>query len=116
MSAMTPIDAMDTYSLDGRAICPAGDKDTYAVMISTPNENLEATITFEAGGAALRGAILNTGGVPIEMTAPHAGEPTTIRALAQGLSPGIYYVRVEATLGGSLAVNNYELALAVTGP
>jgi hypothetical protein len=116
MAAMTPVDAMKTYSLDGRAICPAGDRDTYAVMIATSNENLETTITFEAGGAALRGGILNTGGVPIQMATAVAGEPQTLRAFARNLPAGLYYVQVYSTLGGSLAVNNYTVSFAVTGP
>jgi hypothetical protein len=116
MAAMTPIDVMKSYSLDGRAICPATDKDTYAVMISTTNENLDAQITFQAGGAALRAAILNTGGVPIATAAAVAGEPTTLRAFARNLPSGLYYVQVSSTLAGSLAVNNYKLELAVSGP
>jgi hypothetical protein len=116
MAAMTPVDMMKTYSLDGRAICPAGDRDTYAVMMSTSNQNLEVTITYEAGGAALRGGILNTGGVPIQMATGVTGEPTTLRAFARNLPSGLYYVQVYSTLGGSLAVNNYKLAFAVTGP
>ena len=116
MAAMTPVDAMKMFSLDGRAICPAGDLDTYAVMLSTTNETFETTITFEAGGAALRGAILNTGGVPIAMAGAVTGEPTAIHALARNLPSGLYYVRVYSTVGSSLAVNNYKVAFAVSGP
>jgi hypothetical protein len=116
MAAMTPVDAMKTFSLDGRAICPAGDRDTYAVMISTSNENLQATLTFEAGGAALRGAILNTGGVPIAMAAAVPDQPMTLSAFARNLPSGLYYVQVYSTVGGDIAVNNYKLAFAVSGP
>lgn len=115
-AATTPLDQMKTFSLDGRAICPAGDVDTYAVMITAGPENLEATIVYAANGGALRGAILNTGGVPIDEAAAVTGEARTLRAFARNLPNGLYYVRVYSELGAGVAVNNYKLSLAVTGP
>ncbi len=116
MAQMTPVDAMKTFSLDGLAICPAGDKDTYAVMISTSSSNLEATIAYQADGGALRGAILNTGGIPIANASPATGAPTTLHALARNLPTGLYYVQVVAVTGTSPSVNNYTLSIAVTTP
>lgn len=114
-AAMTPVDSSKTFTVDGRAICPAGDRDLYAVTITTNSENLEATIVYEAGGIELTAAILNTGGVPIQRA--DGVDTRTLRASARNLPAGLYYVQVVAELsGGSLQVNNYELSLAVTGP
>ncbi len=95
-------------TLDGRAICPAGDKDTYAVMLSA-TANLSATIIYQAAGSELTAAILNTGGVPIQRASEVSGEARTLRAVATDLPSGLYYVQVS---GGAGAVNNYELSLA----
>ena len=110
------IDGVKTYSIADRAVCPAGDKDTFSVMITTASENVEATITY-AGGADLSGGILNTGGVTIARAEPVSGEAKTVRAFVRNLPIGQYYVQVYAPIGaGSLAVNNYKLSIEVTGP
>ncbi|HEY5948900.1 MAG TPA: hypothetical protein VIV40_25590 [Kofleriaceae bacterium] len=116
MATMTPIDTQKTYSLDGRAICPAGDKDTYAVMLTTASQALEMTIVYEANGATLAGAILNTGGVPISSATAVDGQQRTLRASARNLPIGLYYVQVFSPLGGTIAVNNYSVSIAVSGP
>ena len=109
------LDGTKTYSIDNRAICPAGDKDVYAVMIATSGENVETTITY-AGGAVLSGGILNTGGVTVAEALP-TSESKMLRGYARNLPTGLYYVQVFAPPGaGSLAVNNYKLSIAITGP
>jgi len=115
-AVMTGADSVKSYAIDGRAICPAGDRDVYGVMINTSNESIELTIVFQGGGAELAGGILNTGGVTIA-AASDAAEAHTIRATARNLPTGQYYVHVFTPPGGgSLSVNNYELSLSVTGP
>ncbi|HEY5926498.1 MAG TPA: hypothetical protein VIV11_32650 [Kofleriaceae bacterium] len=108
LAAATTITA--SYTVDTGAICPAGDRDLYAITMSADGANLEATITY-AGGAVLRCAILNTGGVPIANATEVGGEDRTLRATAADLPSGQYYVQVTATPAGTLAINNYELSV-----
>jgi hypothetical protein len=112
----TTIDTMKTFSQDNLAICPAGDKDLFALTVSTQNENVELVVDFQNNGATLVGAILNAGGIPIATAAPVTGEPFKIRAFAQNLPTGQYYAQVAAAVSGTLTVNNYKIALTVTGP
>jgi hypothetical protein len=107
---------MKTYSLENRAICPARDVDNYAITIATANEGIDATLTFEAGGAPLRAAIRNTGGVPIMNLTGVAGQPTMLHAAVQNLPVDTYYFTVSSQLGGAISVNNYKFTLTVTAP
>lgn len=113
MADEKPIDVTSAYSVDNRAICPAADRDNYAFMLSGASADADLTITFDADGAPLYAAIVNTGGVPIAEAATTAAEPTKLHALASNLPAGLYYVHVEAKPTGSRAVNNYELSLSV---
>ncbi len=45
------LDGMRTFAKDGLAICPAGDKDLFAITIGTMNENVELIVEFQADGA-----------------------------------------------------------------
>lgn len=109
------VDGMKSVTIDGRSICPAGDKDTFAINIGTQNEDLELIVTFDMAGGALRAALLNTGGVPIQTATPN-GSDTSIRAASQNLPTGVYYAQVYGPAGGDLQVNNYKLQINVTGP
>ena len=52
----TPVATRRTTStFAGLAICPAGDKDNYAITITVDGQNLEVLIEYEDGGAALSG-------------------------------------------------------------
>lgn len=115
-ATVTPLDGMKTYSLENRAICPARDVDNYAIMIATANEGIDATLTFEAGGAPLRAAIRNTGGVPIMNLTGVSGQPTMLHAAVQNLPVDKYFFTVSSQLGGSISVNNYKFTLTVTAP
>jgi len=110
---ISPVDSSKTFDLAALAICPAGDKDTYSVMIQAANENLEIIIEYEAGGADLQGAILNSGGVPIA-NATSTGANTK-RAYVANLPIGIYYAQVSGPASGTLTTNNYKLKFVVTG-
>jgi hypothetical protein len=116
MATTTPVDQMKTYQLGNLAICPAGDKDAFALTISASSSSLAVTVEFQAGGAELRAAILNTGGVPIATAQPIDGSPHTLRAYAQNLPTGTYYAQVSAAAAGATARNNYTLGLEVTPP
>jgi len=114
MAAMTTIDAMSSYSADSRAICPAADRDNYALTVTgTGMKNVELTVMFQANGAPLYAAILNAGGVPLAEATSTGAQPTTLHAVASNLAAGLYYVRVEAMPTGPREVNNYKLSIAV---
>ena len=115
-ATMTGLDAMKTQTLDGHAICPAGDKDVYAINITTNSEDLSMTVSMDQNGGVLRAAILNTGAVPIEVAMPINGEATMIGAMANNLPVGTYYAEVYGPKGGDLQVNNYKITLTVSGP
>jgi hypothetical protein len=111
---ITPVDTTKSFPLSSLAICPAGDKDNYSVMISIGTENLEMIVEWEPGGAELQGAILNSGGVAIANAT--ATVANTKRAYTPNLPAGIYYVQVYGPNQGSLTTNNYKLNINVTGP
>jgi len=100
-----------TLDLAQLAICPTGDKDTYAFNITVENQNADATITYESG-VPLQVSILNAGGASI-VNGVSAGM-NMVKAHAANLPVGVFYVQVFGpTTGGT---NNYELGLAVSGP
>lgn len=111
---VTPVDSTKSFPLAALAICPAGDKDTYSVMITQANENLEMLIQYQAGGAELQGAILNSAGISIG-NAISTGSGTK-RAYTPNLPTGIYYVQVTGPSSGTATTNNYSLTINVTGP
>ena len=94
-----------TYST--LAICPSNDKDFYSVVTSTDAKTIQATVRFDATGAALQGSITNTGGVPIKNLI--AVGANVISASAADLPSGEYYTEVFGT-----GVNNYSLTIAMT--
>ena len=111
---ITPVDTTKSFPLSSLAICPAGDKDNYSIMMTTANQNLEVIVEWEPGGAELQAAILNSGGVAI------ANATTTVsntkRAYTPNMPSGIYYAQVFGPNQGSLTTNNYKLSINVTGP
>jgi hypothetical protein len=100
----------------GLAICPAGDKDTYKVHITTEGQNLEVVITYDPNGAVLTGALLNAGGVPIAMASPVSGMEGVIRAYTANLPVGFFYAQVAGPTTGNLLTNNYKMTVTVSGP
>lgn len=111
---ITPVDTTKSFPLASLAICPSGDKDNYSIMMTTANQNLEVVVEWEAGGAELQAAILNSGGVAI------ANATTTVantkRAYTPNVPSGIYYAQVFGPNQGSVTTNNYKLSINVTGP
>ncbi len=111
-ATVTPVDTMKTFAAEGQTVCPAGDRDLFAINISQMNSAIELIVDFEAGGAELQLALLNAGGVPIS-TAKTVSE-MKLRAAAQNLPVGTYYASISAPVMETISVNNYKLAIAVT--
>ncbi|MDB4954636.1 MAG: hypothetical protein JWO36_2205 [Myxococcales bacterium] len=113
-ATQTPLDiSKKAIPYSGLAICPAGDKDTFAVTLSTANENIDATLTYDVGGAVLQLSILNSvggaigNGSPMGMNVSHAN--------VQTLPAGVYYVQAFGPASGTFTTNNYKLRI-VTCP
>lgn len=109
--------------LSGLAICPANDKDLYSVTLSKGTdgppmayESLEAQITYEAMGAPLQLSILNAGGGTIVNGGAVSGMDNTVKAAAEMVPNGQYYVEVYGPAAGLITTNNYNLTITVTGP
>ena len=105
-----------TFDQDGLAICPANDKDLFVVDITSHGEDVEITLEFQANGATLVAALLNTGGIPISTSDPVDGSMTQARAFAQNLPASKYYAQVAAEVGDGLTLNNYSISIKITGP
>ena len=100
----------------GLAICPATDKDNYAIQITVEKQNLEMIIEFDTAlGADLQGSLLNSTGTPIANAAVMTGTTGTRRAYAPNLSTGVYYASVFGPMSATQG-NNYKLTINVTGP
>lgn len=110
---ITSVDSVKSLTFPA-AIYPAADKDTYSVMLTISNENLEMIITYGAGGADLQAAILNSGGIAIANATTTT--TNTKRAYTPNLPVGTYNVQVSGPIAGSLQTNNYSLSINVTGP
>lgn len=114
MAFQTPVATQkNTLMFAGLAICPANDVDNYAITITMANQNLEMIIEYDASGADLQGAILNSGGTPIANAAVMTGASGTRRAYTPNLPVGNYYAKV---FGPGTGTNNYKLTVNVTGP
>lgn len=113
----TPVAAQKaSLTFAGLAICPMGDKDTYAITITTEGQNLEVIVVYDANGAVLNASILNSGGIPIANASPVSGMDGTIRAYTAHLPAGNYYAQVTGPTSGTLTTNNYKLTINATGP
>jgi hypothetical protein len=111
---VTPVATLqNTISITNLMICPAGDKDDFAVTITAANQNLEMILDFDPAAPIGMGSILNSGGVPIANATMVTGMPYRQRAYTPNLPTGVYYAAVYAGLGD---VTRYQLTLNVTGP
>jgi hypothetical protein len=106
----TPVDTMKSYTIDNLAVCPSGDKDLFTITLAGSNENVELIFVYEAGGAVLKGQLLNSGGIPVATATQVEGMTNTLRSYSQNLPSGTYYVQ------GSTAsnVSNYKVTINVT--
>ncbi len=115
-ATVTTVDATMTQSIGGLAVCPAGDRDLFAITVTTMNTTLELAVDFETGGATLQAALLNPNGVPVATAKPIDGDPMTLRAAVQNLPRGTYYASISAPVTGEISVNNYDLVVTATPP
>ena len=115
MAWQTPVDTRKSFPLTMLAICPAGDKDTYAMSISVQGENIEVLIDYDSSGAALAGAILNSSGNAVA-NAMSTGSDGHIRAYLANAPVGVYYASVFGPVSGGQTTNNYNLTINITGP
>lgn len=92
------------------AICPAGDKDTFAVQITRSPQDLEAIATW-AGDPPVVVEILDDAGRPV-VRGVAAGDHA-LRAYAANLPVGTFYVQASAAAGVS---DRYQVEITVTGP
>jgi hypothetical protein len=117
MAFQTPVATQkNSLMFAGLAICPAGDVDNYAITTTMANQNLEMIIEFDASGADLQGAILNSNGAPIANAATMTGTSGVKRAYTPNLPVGNYFAKVYGPSGGVVQTNNYKLTVNVTGP
>jgi hypothetical protein len=110
----TPINmGFMTFPLAGLAICPSGDKDTYAVNVTTDGQNISAVVEYQADGAALAVTLLSSSGTAVASSTPNGANmvKATLNNAAAGSSP--YYFQVAAPMMGE---NNYKVTFTVTGP
>ena len=112
----TPVDTRKSFPLTMLAICPAGDKDTYAMSITVQGENIEVLIDYDTAGAPLSGAILNTSGNAVANAMPITGSDGHMRAYLANAPVGTYYASVFGPVSGAQTTNNYNLTINITGP
>lgn len=113
---VTPVDTRKNFPLSSLAICPAGDKDNYAMQITVAMENIEVLIDYDTAGAPLQGAILGSGGTALAQAMTVSGSPGHLRAYLANAPVGEYYAQVFGPASGSVTTNNYNLTINITGP
>src|SRR5262249_7506912 len=107
-----PVDGQTKTSIPLRqlAICPAGDKDIYAVNLVVMT-SLEAVITYEDGGAALQVVIESGSGTTLANGVP-TSTPNTVRAYINSLAASTsYFVAIYGRATGTVQTNNYDLTI-----
>ena len=91
-----------TFKFASLNICPAGDKDTYGITLSSDTV-IEAVLSF-GGSGALTAQILGSGGSTLATSSPNG--TTGARVYVASLSAGQYYVQVGAAAG---ITNTYNI-------
>jgi len=106
----TPVDTQRLdLTLAGLAICPEGDKDNYAVTLSSANANkaIEVVVSWDSG-QPISMSLLNAGGTSIGNGTANGDK--SLRVCVANMPMGTYYASVFAT--GSTK-NNYRLSVKV---
>ncbi|MEO8840713.1 MAG: hypothetical protein ABI591_08135 [Kofleriaceae bacterium] len=101
--------------LAGLAICPAGDKDTYAVTPTTTGQTLQAAITFDANQAVLNVNILNSSGTIIANSQANGTgmAKASLVPVPSGGPPTYVQVLVSPTSTTLMTNGNYKLDLSL---
>lgn len=117
------VGSADAYDFEPWAaeIAPEGDVDFYAVALTETSSTLVVdTLNFGDGACALNlmdtvVQILdtNTNGNALLVSDDDSGEGDCARAVASGLGPGTYFVRVAAGEGAAPATFPYRLGVSV---
>lgn len=111
----TGIDAAATFTAENQSVCPAGDRDLFAIQLTAVVTNVDVEISFDTGGADLQMALTNAGAVPISVGMGDAGA-RMLHAGAKNLPAGMYYVSVSAPVSDTISVNNYKLTVTTSAP
>jgi hypothetical protein len=101
--------------LAGLAICPAGDKDTYAVNATAAGQTLTAAITFDPNQAVLNVNILNSTGtiiVPSQANGDGMAKASLV-GVPTGGPPTYVQVLVSPTSTTLMTNGNYKLDLSL---
>ncbi|MDB4963151.1 MAG: hypothetical protein JWP01_3150 [Myxococcales bacterium] len=102
----TPVQAQfPMITLASLALCPEGDKDTYAITISRANSNLEVSTSWESG-MPVSVSILGSGGAMLGNSM--SSGPMSQRAYVANLPVGTYYAQA---YGAANVKNNYKIAI-----
>jgi hypothetical protein len=102
----TPVDTQSaSVSFAALAICPPGDKDHYAIDISTASSGIEVIVSWTSG-PSLALSLLNAGGAAIANGSPMGAN--AVRTCAPNLPIGKYYA---VAFAGSGVSNNYSLLI-----
>jgi len=105
---VTPVDSPKTdWPLTMLAICPAGDKDTYAINLTMTNKGIKVTTAWP-GGEAVTAIILGSNGNPISTSEPDGA--TGSKSCATNLPTGSYFVQASAAPG---VQNNYDMHVTI---
>jgi hypothetical protein len=101
--------------LAGLAICPAGDKDTYAVNPTAAGQTLLADITFDANQAVLNVNILNSSGSIIANSQANGDgmAKAVLVGVPTGGPPTYVQVLVSPTSTTLMTNGNYKLDLSL---
>lgn len=106
------VPAGSSFTISELSICPAGERDTFEVALSD-GQSIEVIATFARDAQPLDGSILNLAGVPIARATPRGEPPTSLRAVATGLTGGRYFVQI---FGINDSKGSYDLAVKISGP
>ena len=98
------------------AICPAGDKDTYAITITAEGRTSRSLIDVRQPAARRSGAILNSGGIADRERDADRGTHGTRSARTSRTRRSARTTRRCSARRGRAATNNYKLTINVTGP
>lgn len=110
----TPVAMQRTSVVFAAAVCPAGDKDTYGVTITTDGQDLEVLIEYDDSGAELQASIVNMTGIAIANGM--VTSPGIKRAYYMNFPVGKVYAQVFGPTTGSETTSGYKLTINVTGP
>jgi hypothetical protein len=106
-ATQTPVEVTkSSIPYAGLAICPATDKDTFAITIQNNLDNLELIVQYDTG-APLQASILSSSGTPLANGSPDGAN--TLHAFVPNLPVGMYYAQV---YGSGSGTNTYKMTIA----